>query len=111
MKHTINHIIKEPPESKELLLWAENDREIYNEIFTAAVYFAKKMKKGIFDEMKAIDRLYPIATHAARVYAATFGGVYHQMFDTTARYTVAAELAKAAQERALEILEEAPQRL
>lgn len=106
MKHTVNHVIKETHESRELTLWAENDREIYNEIFAAAEYFAKKLRKGIFDEVKAVDRLYPVATAAAQKYCREFGGLYYQMFDVTARYTCAAELARAAQERALELLEE-----
>lgn len=106
MKHTVNHVIKETHESRELSLWAENDREIYNEIFAAAEYFAKKLHKGLFDEAKAVDRLYPVATAAAQKYCREFGGLYYQMFNVTARYTAAAYLAEVAKERALELLED-----
>lgn len=106
MKHTAAHVIKETHESRELTLWGENDREIYNEILAAGIYFAKKMKKGLFDESKAVDRLYPVANYAARVYAATFGGVYYKMFDVTARYTAAVRFTEIAKEYALEFLEE-----
>ena len=106
MKHTAAHVIKETHESRELTLWGENDREIYDEILAAGIYFAKKMKKGLFDEAKAVDRLYPVATTAAQKYCREFGGLYYQVFDVTARYTAAAYLAEVAKERALELLEE-----
>lgn len=106
MKHTSNHIIKRTWESRELALFAENDRDIYTQITAAAEFFAKKLRKGIFDEVKAVDRLYPVATTAAQKYCREFGGLYYQVFDVTARYTCAAELARAAQELALELLEE-----
>ena len=62
------------------------------------------MKKGLFDESKAVDRLYPVATYAAKDYCRTFGGLCYQVFNVTARYTAAAYLAKVAKERALELL-------
>ena len=104
MKHTANHIIKRSLESDELELYAVNDRAIYEQITTAAEYFAKKLRKGIFDEAKAIDRLYPVATAAAQKYCREFGGLYYQVFNTTARYTCADYLASVAKERALEII-------
>lgn len=106
MKHTANHVIRRSPESDELELYAVNDRAIYEQITTAAEYFAKKLRKGIFDEAKAIDRLYPVATAAAQKYCREFGGLYYQVFNTTARYTCADYLAAVAKERALELLQE-----
>ena len=106
MKHTAAHIIKETHESRELTLWSENTQSIYKEIEAAALYFAKKIHKGLFDESKAIDRLYPVATAAAKDYCRTFGGLYYRVFNVTARYTAAAYLAEVAKERALELLEE-----
>ena len=55
MKHTAAHIIKETHESRELALWSENTQSIYKEIEAAALYFAKKIHKGLFDESKAFD--------------------------------------------------------
>ena len=106
MKHTAAHVIKKTYESTELALWSENTQSIYKEIEAAALYFAKKMHKGLFDESKAIDRLYPVATAAAQDYCRTFGGLYYRVFNVTARYTAAAYLAEVAKERALELLEE-----
>ena len=106
MKHTAAHVIKTTVESRELELFAVNDRDIYTQITAAANYFAKKLHKGLFDEAKAVDRLYPVATAAAKKYCREFGGLYYQIFDVTARYTCAAELAEVAKERALELLEE-----
>lgn len=106
MKHTAAHIIKETYESQELELYAVNTQPIYDQIVTAAEYFAKKMKKGLFDEAKAVDRLYPVATAAAQKYCRELGGLYYQVFNVTARYTAGAYLAEVAKERALELLEE-----
>lgn len=106
MKHTANHVIKRSWESDELELYAVNDRAIYEQITAAAGYFVKKLNKGIFDEAKAVDRLYPVATAAAQKYCREFGGLYYQVFSTTARYTAAAYLAAVAKERAMELLQE-----
>ena len=106
MKHTAAHIIKATYESEELKLYAVNTRPIYDQITAAAEYFAKKLRKGIFEEAKAVDRLYPVATAAAQKYCREFGGLYYRVFDVTARYTTAAYLAEVAKERALELLEE-----
>lgn len=105
MKHSKNHFIKEMAESHELCLYAINGGRLNNHINSVAKSLARKMQRGIYDKVKAIDAVYPIATLAAKLYCAEFGGRYSQVFNVTCRYTVAAELLETIESLAQEYKE------
>ena len=95
MKRTKSMKVNETIESRELLLYCENDRSIYfNGIVPTVKKLSKKYAKGIYDREKAIDLFYYVADFAAKrycqeyAYAKSFGYV----FDVTARFTCAAML-------------------
>lgn len=97
MKHTKNMIVKESDESRELGLYADNNREIYFAYIVPVVRnLAKYYKRGQFDTAKAIDAFFPVATAAAKKYCREFASLEDapQIFDVTARYTAAAYLLK-----------------
>lgn len=57
---------------------------------------AKKYAKGNFDNTKAIDAFFPIATEAAKMYAREFAKNpdWCIIFDVTARFTTAADMVE-----------------
>lgn len=89
MKHTANMIYKPTEESRELYLVATNDSRLYSAMIIPAIANLKrKYNKGIFDETKAADLFYYIATAASNQYKRDFG----YAFDVTARYTAAVDM-------------------
>ena len=101
MKHTKSMIIKESDESRELGLYADNERNIYfGYIIPACKNLARKYKKGVFDPVLAIDAFYPAACAAAKQYCKEFARIEDapNVFDVTARYTAAAYLLKCHME-------------
>lgn len=101
MKHTKNMYIKETDESRELSLYADNERDIYfGYIIPACKNLAKYYRKGTFDANKAIDAFYPAAEAAAKKYCKEFAHIEDapKIFDVTARYTAAANLLSSHME-------------
>ena len=94
MKHTKNTIIKESIESRELSLYADNERALYPAIVAVVRNLAKYYKRGQFDKAKAVDAFYPVACMAAKMYCREFASIEDapRCFDVTARYTAAADL-------------------
>lgn len=104
MKRTRNMIIKETDNSKELALFAFNDRDTMRTVENLLPGIIRKIRKGIYDDDKAIDLMYPVACQAAKAYMKRFGSAGNYSFDVCARFTVADELAHYAKERAYEEL-------
>lgn len=102
MKRTRNMIIKETDDSKELALYAFNDRDTMHIVDNLLPGIIRKINKGIYDDDKAIDLMYPVACQVAKAYIKEFGSAGNYNFDVCARFTVAAELAEYAKERAYE---------
>lgn len=102
MKRTRNMIIKETDDSRELALFAINDRDTMRNVENLFPGIIRKIRKGIYDDDKAIDLMYPVACQAAKAYMKRFGRDGTYIFDVCARFTVAAELAEYAKERAYE---------
>ena len=101
MKHTKSMIVKETTESRELGLYADNERDIYFSYIVPVVKnLAKYYKRGKFDHAKAIDAFFPAATAAAKKYCREYARVEDapQIFDVTARYTAAAYLLECHME-------------
>jgi len=68
MKHTKSMVVKETCESRELGLYADNERDIYFSYIVPVVKnLAKYYKRGTFDHAKAIDAFFPAATAAANL--------------------------------------------
>lgn len=77
---------EESADSRELELYAENTREVYDRILKPTLdNLIKKANKGTFDPLKAIKAFYNVATFASECYKKEFG----YMFNTQSRYTVA----------------------
>lgn len=95
MKHTKNMIIKETPESRELVLYMVNDGTLYTQVITPIISnLKKKYKAGKLDNLKAIDAFYYAAQAGAKKYCKDFAHIEDapHIFDVTCRYTAAAEL-------------------
>lgn len=95
MKRTGSMVINETIESRELVLYAENDSTVYfNSIVPVVKNLAKKYNKGTFDREKAVDAFYYVANFAAKKYCKEFADVncYGNTFDVTARFTAASYL-------------------
>ncbi len=95
MKHTKSMVIRESDESRELELYADNERDIYFFYLVPAIKnLARKYKRGIFDKARAVDAFYPAACAAAKKYCTEFARLEDapHVFDVTARYTAAAYL-------------------
>lgn len=89
MKHTKNMIYHETIESRELLLYATNDGNLYRQMITPIINnLRKKAQKGTYDINKAIDAWYPVATAASNKYFKDFG----YRFSVQDRYTVAVDM-------------------
>lgn len=102
MKRTRNMVIKETDDSRELTLYAFNNRDTMHIIDNLLPGIIRKINKGIYDDDKAIDLMYPVACQTAKSYINKFGSAGNYNFDVCARFTVAVELAEYAKERAYE---------
>lgn len=101
MKHTKSMVVKETAESRELGLYADNERDIYFGYIVPVVRnLAKYHKRGKFDTVKAIDAFFPAANAAAKKYCREFARVEDapKIFDVTVRYTAAAYLLECHME-------------
>ncbi len=89
MKRTKNMIYTETIESRELMLYTVNDGELYRGIITAVINsLRKKYNKGQYNQDRAIDAWYTVATQASAKYNKDFG----YSFSVPDRFTVAVEL-------------------
>ena len=89
MKRTKSMIYKATEESRELMLYATNDGNLYRQHITPVIdNLRKKYKKGVYDREKAIDLWYYVATDASERYYKDFG----YKFSVQDRFTVAVEM-------------------
>ena len=79
--------------ARELQLFAMNNYRIYkNFIVPVCANLEKKVKKGVFDSIKAEKAFLNVANCAARVYCCDFGGIWYQVFNVATRKEFAAYL-------------------
>ena len=99
MKRTKSMVYKPTEESRELVLYAENTRNLYlHRIQPAIESLAKKYRKGVYNKNKAVDLYYHIVTDASKMYCRQFG----YSFSVTDRYTAAVELEESYFENVIE---------
>lgn len=95
MKHTKSMIIKPSDEARELSIFCSNNGELYEGTIRPIITNLKKyVKRGNYDQARAIDAFYPAACEGAKLYAKTYARLadYSIIFNVTARYTAAADL-------------------
>ena len=95
MKRTKSMIYTPSTESRELMLYAVNTGDLYRRYIVPAVNnLHRHYKRGQFDQDKAIDAFYPIATAAAKMYCREFARIEDapQVFSVTDRFTTAADM-------------------
>lgn len=74
MKRTKSMIYKKTEESRELLLYATNDGNLYHKMILPVIEnLRKKAKRGTYDSEKAVDAYYRIACEASKMYNRDFG--------------------------------------
>lgn len=74
MKRTKSMIYKKTEESRELLLYATNDGNLYHKMILPVIEnLRKKAKRGTYDREKAVDAYYRIACEASKMYNRDFG--------------------------------------
>ena len=89
MKRTKSMIYKKTEESRELLLYATNDGNLYQRMILPVIEnLRKKAMKGTYDTDKAIDAYYRIACEASKMYNKDFG----YSFSVQDRFTCAVDL-------------------
>lgn len=89
MKRTRTMIYKPTEESRELMLYAINNGELYRRQITPVINsLRKKAAKGTYDSDKAVDAWYYVACSASQMYNKDFG----YSFSVTDRFTAAVEL-------------------
>lgn len=89
MKRTSSMIYKETEESRELLLYATNDGELYRRMILPTINnLRKKAIKGTYNKEKAVDAYYYIACEASKMYNKDFG----YSFSVQDRFTAAADM-------------------
>ena len=94
MKITKNMVYKMTDEARELYLYCDNNSRLYR-MSIEPLYNAldKKVKKGVFNSIKATIAFYHVATLGAKMYGKEFGnGDGLRIFNVQARWTVACEL-------------------
>lgn len=89
MKRTKNMVYNPTTESRELMLFAVNDGDIYRRATTATINnLRKKHENGTYNKDRAVDAWYYIANLASNKYFAEFG----YKFSVADRFTCAVEL-------------------
>ena len=97
MKRTRTMVYKPTQESRELMLYAINNGELYRRQITPVINsLRKKAAKGTYDSEKAIDAWYYVACSASQMYDKDFG----YRFSVTDRFTAAVELEQYYREDA-----------
>ena len=90
MKRTKSMIYKESEEARELFLYATNDGDLYRSMISPIIAnLHKKAKRGVYDNEKAVDAFYHVATEASNHYFRDFG----YKFSVADRFTVAMDMA------------------
>lgn len=91
MKRTRSMIYKKTVESRELLLYATNDGNLYRRMILPVIEnLRKKAMKGTYNTDKAVDAYYRIACEASKMYNRDFG----YSFSVTDRFTAAVDMEK-----------------
>ena len=89
MKRTKSMIYKPTEESRELLLCATNDGDLYRRMISPIIEnLRKKAIKGTYDSEKAVDSWYYVATEASKIYYKNFG----YSFSVQDRFTAAVDM-------------------
>lgn len=89
MKRTKSMVYNPTTESRELMLFAVNDGDIYRRLATATINnLRKKHVDGTYDKEKAIDAWYYVACFASNKYFNEFG----YRFSVADRFTCAVEM-------------------
>ena len=89
MKRTRNMVYKPTEESRELMLYAINNGELYRRQITPVINsLRKKAVKGTYDSDKAVDAWYYVACSASQMYDKDFG----YRFSVTDRFTAAVDM-------------------
>lgn len=86
----------------ELLLFVENDRDLYERMFKPIVKnMMRKVKRGVYDPAKAVQGFLYLMDEGAKRYAAEFGGTeaapgatWHDMFPRSIRQMAAKEMSE-----------------
>ena len=84
----------------ELTLYVNNTRNIYENIRLVCKSLARKKRKGIYNEQKAVKAFYNLVNLALKQYYIEFGGAYawYLLANTATRQAVAKELLETYQE-------------
>ena len=91
MKRTKTMVYKPTEESRELMLYAINNGELYRRQITPVINsLKKKAAKGTYDNDKAVDVWYYVACSASQMYNKDFG----YSFTVTDRFTAAVDMEK-----------------
>ena len=89
MKRTKTMVYKPTQESRELMLYAINNGELYRRQITPVINsLRKKAVKGTYDSDKAVDVWYYVACSASQMYDKDFG----YSFSVTDRFTAAVDM-------------------
>ena len=91
MKRTANMVYFESYDSDELVLFCENDVQIYKCVLDVIQSLKKKVIRGEYDSNKAVDAYYRVATVGAKKYAAEFGS-RNFTFPVQVRFTAAVRM-------------------
>lgn len=89
MKRTKSMYYEETVESRELVLYTENNYECYRMYEQISKNLRRKMYSGVYNAEKAIDAFYPLTTYASDLYNREFGF----RFSVQQRFTAAADIA------------------
>ena len=89
MKRTKKMVYKPTEESRELMLYAINNGELYRRQITPVINsLRRKAAKGTYDSDKAVDVWYYVACSASQMYDKDFG----YSFTVTDRFTAAVDM-------------------
>src|SRR5262249_9517272 len=78
--------------SDELMLYLENDADLYRQKDAFLANMHRRMKKGTYDPVQGRKLWLYYVDRAAKKYAHEFGGTWHRIFPTEDRREVAREL-------------------
>lgn len=94
MKRTSSMHYEESAEAEELYLFAVNDSTIFNVYIRPLVKRLKSYhKKGIYDDNRAVDGFYNVATQAAKMYIQQYCTPGYR-FTVTHKFTAAVKMAE-----------------
>jgi len=83
-------------EARELLLYIENDGDLYRQQFTPILKnLTAKKARGIYEHDKAVKLFLYLVESGAKKYAKEFGGTWNLMFSIPARKSVAESLTES----------------